>query len=76
LPGRGASRTMGNAYVVSYVQLYFTRSREAEKYVKDPLEIHNIKQKDEYLIEALISPGHLKKSLRPNQENFNRHRPW
>nr|GEX45436.1 hypothetical protein [Tanacetum cinerariifolium] len=45
---QAAGRTLGNAYVVSHVQLYPHRDCEGmqKKYIKDPVEIHNIKQKD------------------------------
>nr|GEY52403.1 reverse transcriptase domain-containing protein [Tanacetum cinerariifolium] len=65
-------RTLGNAYMVSHVQLYPHRNRERidgytdlkaaflaylmkqKMYVKDPVEIHNIKQKDGETIEEFI----------------------
>nr|GEZ09715.1 reverse transcriptase domain-containing protein [Tanacetum cinerariifolium] len=48
------SRTLGNAYVVSHVQLYPHRDHEDMNYVKDPVEIHNIKQKDGETIKDFI----------------------
>nr|GEW20599.1 reverse transcriptase domain-containing protein [Tanacetum cinerariifolium] len=51
---RSTGRTLGNAYMVSYVQLYPHKDREAKKYVKDPIEIHNIKQKDRETIEDFM----------------------
>nr|GEV10754.1 reverse transcriptase domain-containing protein [Tanacetum cinerariifolium] len=49
-------KTLGNAYVVSQVQLYPHRDREGmqKKYVKDLVEIHNIKQKDGETIEDFM----------------------
>nr|GEU75969.1 reverse transcriptase domain-containing protein [Tanacetum cinerariifolium] len=49
-------RTLSNAYVVSDVQLYPRRDREdmQKKYVNDPVEIHNIKQKDRETIEDFM----------------------
>ncbi|GJX96095.1 reverse transcriptase domain-containing protein [Tanacetum coccineum] len=46
-PSRSTGGTLGNAYMVSYVQFYPNRGRESmqKKYVKDPVEIHNIKQR-------------------------------
>ncbi|GJW11808.1 hypothetical protein Tco_1577635 [Tanacetum coccineum] len=38
------SGTLGNAYMVSHVQFYLNSGRKSV--VKDPVEIHNIKQKD------------------------------
>ncbi|GJX68728.1 hypothetical protein Tco_0304455 [Tanacetum coccineum] len=54
LPSRGISRTLGNAHVVSHVQLHINRRREGMKYVKDPVEIHNIKQRDGETIEEFM----------------------
>nr|GEV08219.1 reverse transcriptase domain-containing protein [Tanacetum cinerariifolium] len=45
---------LGNAYVVSHVQFYPNRDRESMKYIKDPVEIHNIKQMDGETIEDFI----------------------
>nr|GFD20014.1 reverse transcriptase domain-containing protein [Tanacetum cinerariifolium] len=49
-------RTLGNAYVVSHVQLYPHKDREdmQKKYIKDPVETNNIKQKDGETIEDFI----------------------
>nr|GEX67342.1 hypothetical protein [Tanacetum cinerariifolium] len=44
----------GNAYMVSHIQLYPQRDREDMKYVKDPVEIHTIKQKDGESIKDFI----------------------
>ncbi|GJT35329.1 hypothetical protein Tco_0925748 [Tanacetum coccineum] len=46
LPSRGIGGTLGNAYMVSHVQLYLDRSCE--------VEIHNIKQRDGETIEDFI----------------------
>ncbi|GJT46235.1 hypothetical protein Tco_0954950 [Tanacetum coccineum] len=53
---RSTGGTLGNAYMVSYVQLYPNRNRESvqKKYVKDPVEIHNIKQRDGETIEDFM----------------------
>ncbi|GJU11946.1 hypothetical protein Tco_1134342 [Tanacetum coccineum] len=53
LPSHGPSRTMGNAYMVPYVQFHFNKGRK-KKYVKDLVEIHNIKQKDGETIEEFM----------------------
>ncbi|GJU30164.1 reverse transcriptase domain-containing protein [Tanacetum coccineum] len=68
-PSGGTGGTLGNAYLVSYVQFYLNRSRngykdlkaaflayfmQQKKYVKDPVEIHNIKQRDGETIEEFM----------------------
>nr|GEX59259.1 reverse transcriptase domain-containing protein [Tanacetum cinerariifolium] len=55
-PSRNTCGTLGNAYVVSHVQFYPNRDRERmqKKYIKDLVEIHNIKQRDEETIEDFI----------------------
>nr|GEU39734.1 reverse transcriptase domain-containing protein [Tanacetum cinerariifolium] len=52
----GTGRTLGNAYMVPHVQLHLNMGREGlqKKYVKDPVEIHNIKQRDGETIEEFI----------------------
>ncbi|GJX30117.1 reverse transcriptase domain-containing protein [Tanacetum coccineum] len=91
-PSGGTGGTLGNAYLVSYVQFYLNRSRivwfdelpyesidgykdlkaaflayfmKQKKYVKDPVEIHNIKQRDGETIEEFmerfkVETGHMK----------------
>ncbi|GKA20340.1 hypothetical protein Tco_0700329 [Tanacetum coccineum] len=51
-----AGRTLGYAYVVSYVQFYLNRDSDSmqKKYVKDLVEIHNIKQRDGETIEDFM----------------------
>nr|GFC70934.1 reverse transcriptase domain-containing protein [Tanacetum cinerariifolium] len=44
---------MGHAHLVSHVQFNPNRGRE-EKYVKDPVEIHNIKQRDGETLEDFM----------------------
>ncbi|GJV90329.1 reverse transcriptase domain-containing protein [Tanacetum coccineum] len=53
-PSGGTGGTLGNAYLVSYVQFYLNRSRKTKKYVKDPVKIHNIKQRDGETIEEFM----------------------
>ncbi|GJZ07435.1 reverse transcriptase domain-containing protein [Tanacetum coccineum] len=70
------SGTLGNAYMVSHVQLYLDGYKglkaaflayfmQQKKYVKNPVEIHNIKQRDGETIEEFmkrfkIETGHMK----------------
>nr|GEX94879.1 reverse transcriptase domain-containing protein [Tanacetum cinerariifolium] len=56
IPSCGTGRTLSNTYMVPHVQLYLNRGRKGlqKKYVKDPLEIHNIKQMDRETIEEFM----------------------
>nr|GEX96776.1 reverse transcriptase domain-containing protein [Tanacetum cinerariifolium] len=55
-PSDSTGETLGNAYMVSHVQFYPNRGRKSmqKKYAKDPVEIHNIKQKDGETIEDFM----------------------
>ncbi|GKB65460.1 hypothetical protein Tco_0921646 [Tanacetum coccineum] len=66
-PSHSRGGTLGNADMVSHVQLYPNRGCESlqKKYVKDLVEIHNIKQRDEETIEDFmerfkVETGHIK----------------
>nr|GEV55077.1 reverse transcriptase domain-containing protein [Tanacetum cinerariifolium] len=52
--GTNIGRTLGNAYVVSHVNSTLIGTARQKKYVKDPVEIHNIKQKDGETIEEFM----------------------
>ncbi|GJS05656.1 hypothetical protein Tco_0322164 [Tanacetum coccineum] len=45
-PCGSTTGTLANAYVVSYVQFYPNRGRKTREVCQDPVEIHNIKQRD------------------------------
>nr|GEW03653.1 reverse transcriptase domain-containing protein [Tanacetum cinerariifolium] len=54
LPYRSKDRTMGHAHIVPHVQLYVDRVNKGMKYIKDPVKIHHIKQKEGESTEAFM----------------------
>ncbi|GJS68682.1 hypothetical protein Tco_0683247 [Tanacetum coccineum] len=53
-PNRSIGRSLGNAYVMPYVQFYPNRGRETKEVRQNPVEIHNFKQKDRETIEDFM----------------------